>query len=273
MIKSEKEDNGRFNISVLVPASLFVGYIFLVRTISSDWPKDYTTFHDCSYIVPLAGSLIYLLTIFLGRKYMKSRSPIPLINFMISYNAYQILLNGWTVYSFIRELVLNNYPIWGNTLESTNYSMSFLIWIHYNNKYLEFFDTFIMVARKSDRQVTFLHVYHHILLVWAWWAVCHFACGGDAYFGAMVNSFVHIIMYGYYLMSVVEIPCPWKKYITQVQLVQFVLCFGSALYCLIIGTYPFYLCVLQIYVMTNMLVLFIKFYWETYFTSPKKKVQ
>jgi len=139
-----------------------------------------------------------------------------------------------------------------------------LIWIHYNNKYVELLDTFFMVMRKKERQISFLHVYHHVLLIWAWWLVCHFGCGGDAYFGAMANSFVHVIMYAYYLLALLSIRCPWKQYITQVQLVQFAICLISATYCLVMGTYPWGLCLVQIYVMLNMLVLFVRFYRENY---------
>ena len=45
--------------------------------------------------------------------------------------------------------------------------------------------------------------------------------GGDAYFGALLNSFIHVLMYSYYALSLLKIPCPWKKYLTQAQLLQF----------------------------------------------------
>jgi len=148
--------------------------------------------------------------------------------------------------------------------------MSFLIWIHYNNKFVELLDTFFMVIRKKNSQISFLHVYHHVLIMWAWFLVCRFGCGGDAYFGAMVNSFIHVLMYSYYLFALLGISCPWKQYITQVQLVQFVICLMSAIYCLIMGNYPAYLCFVQIFVMLNMLVLFVDFYKKSYSTKPVK---
>lgn len=33
--------------------------------------------------------------------------------------------------------------------------------------------------------------------------------------GATCNSVIHAIMYGYYLLAALGVPCPWKKYITQ----------------------------------------------------------
>ena len=43
------------------------------------------------------------------------------------------------------------------------------IWLHYNNKYFELMDTVFMILRKKFDQVSFLHVYHHTLLIWAWY--------------------------------------------------------------------------------------------------------
>jgi len=251
---------------VWIPVALTFIYIYVLRVISNDWSREepLATFAQCSVFVPLAASAVYLSSIFIGVRLMKDREPFSVKSYMLIYNLYQTILNGWCVYSFIRELVVHNYPIWGNPLNSTSYTLSFLIWIHYNNKYLEFLDTFFMVIRKKNEQLSFLHVYHHVLLVWAWWFVCRFACGGDAYFGAMANSFIHVVMYSYYFMASLNINCPWKKYITQLQMVQFVVCFAHAFYNMVTGNYPTWLCYIQLYVMVNMFVLFANFYRNAY---------
>lgn len=47
--------------------------------------------------------------------------------------------------------------------------------------------------------------------------------GGTAYFGACLNSFIHVLMYSYYGLSAIPAMRPylwWKKYITQGQLVS-----------------------------------------------------
>lgn len=72
--------------------------------------------------------------------------------------------------------------------------------MHYTNKYMELADTLFMILRKKSVQVSFLHVYHHALLIWAWFLVTKLCCGGDAYFGALANSFIHVVMYSYYAM-------------------------------------------------------------------------
>lgn len=60
--------------------------------------------------------------------------------------------------------------------------MARIIWIFYASKVAEFMDTFIMVMRKSDRQITFLHLYHHCTIYMIWWAVSRFGPGGDGYY-------------------------------------------------------------------------------------------
>lgn len=119
------------------------------------------------------------------------------------YNLYQAVLNAWCVVMFIYEVWTLGMPVWGSTVDTSpkGYRLGFLIWVHYNNKYIELLDTTFMVLRKKNNQISFLHVYHHCLLIWAWFAVCKFAAGGDAYFGALANSFIHVVMYSYYLMS------------------------------------------------------------------------
>lgn len=70
-------------------------------------------------------------------------------------------------------------------------------------------------------QVSFLHVYHHFTIAWAWWIGLWCWPGGDSYFGALLNSWIHVMMYSYYTMTLLHISCPWKKYLTMAQLAQF----------------------------------------------------
>eukprot|EP00697_Spironema_sp_BW2_P001157 gnl/Spiro4/11567_TR6108_c0_g2_i2.p2 gnl/Spiro4/11567_TR6108_c0_g2~~gnl/Spiro4/11567_TR6108_c0_g2_i2.p2 ORF type:complete len:165 (-),score=30.74 gnl/Spiro4/11567_TR6108_c0_g2_i2:63-557(-) len=120
------------------------------------------------------------------------------------------------------------------------------------------------VLRKNTRQVSFLHVYHHVLLLWSWWVVCKVACGGDAYFGACVNSLIHVIMYVYYLASLLKIYIPFKSSITSLQMLQFMVCAAHSFYCFYKQHVTLILPGLQLWVMTNMLYLFGRFYMAEY---------
>jgi len=204
---------------------------------------------------------------------MKDREPYQLKGAMLAYNGYQVLLNLYGVVAFAYEAW--GKPLWGQEIDRSlgGFNVAFLIWVHYNNKYVELLDTVFMVFRKKDRQVSFLHVYHHVLLIWSWYAVCKYFPGGEAYFGALANSFIHVLMYSYYLGASLGVACPWKKYLTLCQQFQFVICFSHATTVMIRGIVPAWLCLLQMFVMVNMLVLFTMFYMKAYKKKGVEKVE
>nr|KAF6443630.1 ELOVL fatty acid elongase 1 [Molossus molossus] len=100
-------------------------------------------------------------------------------------------------------------------------------WLFLFSKFIELMDTVIFILRKKDGQVTFLHVFHHSVLPWSWWWGVRIAPGGMGSFHAMINSSVHVIMYLYYGLSALgPVAQPylwWKKHMTAIQLIQFVL--------------------------------------------------
>lgn len=71
---------------------------------------------------------------------------------MILYNVSQIGLNGWMVWRFVDAVVNKEHPFVGDisTISSGAY---YAVWIHYCDKYLEFFDTYFMVLRGRMDQV------------------------------------------------------------------------------------------------------------------------
>ena len=53
---------------------------------------------------------------------------------------------------------------------STNFSadIEFFVLVHYLSKYLDYCDTFFMIARRKYSQVSFLQVYHHATISAVW---------------------------------------------------------------------------------------------------------
>ena len=98
------------------------------------------------------------------------------------------------------------------------------IWWYYMSKLIEFLDTIFFILRKKGSQLTFLHVYHHSTMFLFWWVGARFVAGGCALSGAMVNCFVHVVMYSYYGLTAmgprVRRYLWWKKYLTILQLVS-----------------------------------------------------
>jgi elongation of very long chain fatty acids protein 4 len=100
-----------------------------------------------------------------------------------------------------------------------------VLWYYYISKLIDLVDTVFFALRKKDNQITVLHIFHHMTMFpYAWYGL-KFVGGGQTFFLCMLNSFVHTVMYGYYGLSAlgpnVRKYLWWKKYITQLQLIQF----------------------------------------------------
>jgi elongation of very long chain fatty acids protein 4 len=71
---------------------------------------------------------------------------------MVVYNAGQVALNAWMVYRCIDAVLFREHPFIGD-IYTVNTGATYAVWIHYCDKYLEFFDTFFMVLRGRMDQV------------------------------------------------------------------------------------------------------------------------
>lgn len=81
-------------------------------------------------------------------------------------------------------------------------------------------------------------------------------------------------MYSYYAMALLKMQCPWKKFLTQAQLLQFtavlLFSFTSIFLCTAKKTWGQYAAhLVQDFEMTSLFVLFIFFYRKTYQTSKR----
>lgn len=84
------------------------------------------------------------------------------------------------------------------------------------------------------------------------------------------------MMYSYYTLSLLKIQCPWKKYLTQAQLLQFlsVLAFSacSLYYMPEEGNWTQYLAYgIQVFEMSSMFVLFLHFYVKAYSSKQRQR--
>lgn len=79
------------------------------------------------------------------------------------------------------------------------------------------------------------------------------------------------MMYSYYTMALLGWSCPWKRYLTQAQLLQFVVCLAHSVACAVTGAYPAHICMVEVWVMVSMLVLFTRFYRQSYAQEKASK--
>ncbi|XP_073819156.1 very long chain fatty acid elongase AAEL008004 [Musca autumnalis] len=189
------------------------------------------------------GPLFTILAVYLyfclyaGPRWMRDRKPFELKNTLLVYNAIQVLLSWVLFYEGYKGGWGGHYnfrcqPVLYAT-DPISMRMARAVWLYYIAKITELLDTVFFVLRKKDRQISFLHLYHHTLMpVCAFIGVKYFAGGHGTLLG-FINSFIHIIMYAYYLLSAmgpkVQKYLWWKKYITILQIVQFLIIFVHTL--------------------------------------------
>lgn len=107
--------------------------------------------------------------------------------------------------------------------------MAHAVYMYFICKLIELLDTVFFVLRKKDRQISFLHLYHHFMMPICGWIGSKFFAGGHVTLLGLINSFVHIFMYTYYMLTAfgphMQKYLWWKKYLTTMQIVQFVIIF------------------------------------------------
>ncbi|XP_034743126.1 elongation of very long chain fatty acids protein 1a [Etheostoma cragini] len=193
--------------------------------------KDYPLMQDPLHMTAILLAYVFL-SIYVGPRLMANRKPFSLNTSMIVYNLSMVLLNAYIVYEFMMAGWGTTYTWRCDLIDYSTRPETFrmirVCWLFYFSKYIELLDTLFFVLRKKHSQITFLHVFHHSFMPWTWWwGITLTPAGGMGCFHAMVNAAVHVIMYFYYLLSAAgprfQKYLWWKKYMTAIQLTQFVL--------------------------------------------------
>ena len=160
-----------------------------------------------------------------------------------AYNAICVALAFYVVQGLLRhklaemQLGRSSFVCNGVEHESTavRKNFAYVVWVYYAQKYWEMLDTLFFIARFSWRQVTFLHVYHHSSITAVTALFLTLDASGDLYLPALLNSFIHVLMYSHYFLSSFGFHCWWKKYLTMLQLLQFAICWSQPLISLYYG--------------------------------------
>ncbi|KAJ8713031.1 hypothetical protein PYW08_008335 [Mythimna loreyi] len=176
-----------------------------------------------------------------GPAFMAKREPYNLKTVIIIYNIVQIGLSAYLTAQCLTRLYLSGYySLWCQKIiyEDTPLERVVVsrVWLYYMIKVIDLLDTVFFVLRKKFNQVSFLHVYHHLGMCLLGFIGTKYVPGGHGIMLGFVNSMVHAVMYSYYLISIVRpqwVRQWWKKYITQLQILQFVILilhFGHVLF-------------------------------------------
>jgi len=208
------------------------------------------------------------------------------------FSAYNILCIGLSFSSLCLQLyAVLTYktfsPVCGGYMNRENLPhFKFAIWCFYIAKFIEFFDTFIMLMKlpSSEKQLSFLHIYHHASIPIVVWFYIMQSTGSMEWLAVSLNSFIHVIMYSYYFIKAQPWPNShplkiiakvFKPVITSGQLVQFLCILIQCLYAIYIGDgcgWFTHLKWIQVCYMLSMLGLFGNFFVQSYITPKKKTI-
>lgn len=235
-----------------------------------------------SIIIGVVSVYLYFV-LSLGPKLMAKSEPFKLNKILLIYNVSMAVANLWL---FVQGLFVSNYGLdtWGCGKFGGDIRLSpsrgiYLGYLFFLTKLIELLDTVFFVLRKKKEQVTFLHVFHHSIVPIFCWIGIKLAPGGPNGFFPLVNSFIHVIMYSYYALTTfgprVQPYLWWKKYLTRLQMIQFILVMINAFKTFMSQDckFPLLFSYLQATVASAFLILFGMFYRDAYLKKQKKDKQ
>ncbi|KAG4080014.1 hypothetical protein HA402_006326 [Bradysia odoriphaga] len=207
-------------------------YNYLFRDLADYRTNDWPLIRSPVPGLTILGAYLYFVLSW-GPKYMSNRKPYKLERLLIVYNFLQVLVSVYIFFEGMEAAWLTRYS-WRCQPVDISESKEAMreargVYLYFLAKISELLDTVFFVLRKKDRQITFLHLYHHTVMPMISWGATKYYPGGHGTFIGVVNSFVHIIMYSYYLLAALGPQYQkflwWKKYITNMQMIQFCLAF------------------------------------------------
>ncbi|KAJ2453330.1 hypothetical protein EV183_002285 [Coemansia sp. RSA 2336] len=188
--------------------------------------------------VPVATAAIYTaLAFFFNTKMPKptaakrsSKQRFSAMNCVVFvHNAILAVYSGWAFYTVFPQFVrgvaqkglrdglcdVDGY-MWNSVLFAQNY-------LFYLSKYYELVDTLVLFLK--GRTASLLQIYHHagIIIVMYY---SNYLASSVTVFMVWENAGVHTIMYTYYALTAIKINVPGKKYLTSLQIFQFL--FGQS---------------------------------------------
>ncbi|XP_049955822.1 elongation of very long chain fatty acids protein AAEL008004-like [Schistocerca serialis cubense] len=258
---------------------IYSGYNFINSEISDPRTTTWPLVGSPWPILTVVGLYLYFVNS-LGPRLMENVQPFRIERIMIVYNLFQIAVNLYIFYMCTQLGWVNKYS-W--LCEPVDYSddpdslkVASITWLYFIVKVTDLLDTVFFVLRKKNSQITFLHVYHHAAMVIGTWIAAKYLPGGHGTFVGFLNTFVHVIMYTYYLMTIVNPEYKksiwWKKHITQLQMTQFMMITVHASQLLFRDCgYPQWVGYIVVPQNAFMFVLFYDFYRKAY-CGEKKNV-
>lgn len=244
------------------------------RTVNQYWLVSRGLLHSCVIV-----SLYLVFCTLLGPRLMSKRAAFNLRPYLLVYNFSMSFANLIFFYNSLVDsnlgLKILDFKRPGTT--DTSPGVMWLISMRYAyviSKYLDLFDTVAFVLTKKNSHLTFLHLYHHssvallASLCLGLFPACH-----PLFIFIVCNSFCHTLMYSYYGLSLlgpgVRRFLWWKRYLTQLQIIQFlVYIVYFTIFLFRQEGYPNFLLAVGYSQAPLFTYLFVQFYRRAYLTKP-----
>lgn len=246
----------------------------------NDWrTRDWILFNSPVLILAFIFSYLYFV-LKCGPKFMENRQPYSLKNIIKLYNVFQIVSNALYIYHILdvgwyQDYFFKCVPA-DITKNPRSMKIALLAWYLLVIKLIDYVETGFFILRKKQRQVSFLHLYHHVSTVIVAWLSGKYGLTGMALTIPLINCGIHVIMYSYYLAAsygprVQRYLAGIKPVITMLQMVQFVVLIVYLIQAFIPGCpgVRFISGVLLVNLSINF-YLFYQFYQENYVKNKKQ---
>ncbi|KAK4880561.1 hypothetical protein RN001_008707 [Aquatica leii] len=179
-------------------------YKFVVKSLADPRTQNWFLISEPWQLVSIILLYLYAVYKFLPA-YMLNKEPYTLKKIIGAYNIFQIIACIFLIYGVSTSGWITDYSLGCQVVDYSENEMPLrmakFMWWHMIVKMCELLETCFFVLRKKTNQVTFLHVYHHISTLILAWIACKYFPGGMITFTVLLNSFIHIIMYGYYFLT------------------------------------------------------------------------
>jgi elongation of very long chain fatty acids protein 6 len=199
---------------------------------AKDWDLD-RTISFMGHWVPTSFKITvgYLLMVYFGQKVMARLKPLDgkVMDYTLAgWNFMFSIFSGFAAYRLIPELfsVLKNMGFVPSYCTNANYYTDpytgYWGWMFVMSKAPELGDTLFLILRK--RPVIFMHWYHHAL-TFLYAQITYAETQAWCRWSLALNLTVHTVMYCYFGIRALHIntPKPVAKFITTIQIIQFVI--------------------------------------------------
>jgi len=234
-----------------------------------------------SLLTPAIATCVYITGLLVIPWLMRNREPFKLGKIVAVHN---LILCVWSLVMFLAVAFYTASHVVRDSVFRVicdpGYQLAkgphiFWYYIFYLSKFYEFFDTLFQLLRK--KKPIFLHTYHHIITLWLVWITLTTQFTNQ-WGDILANVFVHVFMYYYYYLTEIGVHVWWKKYITKIQIVQFVVDMSTHVMWYYYAKVAGHTCAGELwvyhfanFVIISFLVLFIKFYYDAYKNQLARK--